>query len=169
MEINIHQAKTHLSKLLERVAAGETITIARAGVPIARLVAIEPSGGRPLGLDQGRYEVPEDFDAPLPRGVLKAFGMAEAKRPKKGTRRRIDLPHNSEKASVGPVPHRELGQQRQLRDEIVPDSPAREGFQDTRGRGVHTSQDSIDEGIAIRLDQSTEQGAKQRVVVVAEY
>jgi prevent-host-death family protein len=42
MEVNIHEAKTHLSRLLQRVAAGEEVTIARSGVPVARLVAVEP-------------------------------------------------------------------------------------------------------------------------------
>ena len=46
MEVNIHEAKTHLSRLLQRVAAGEEVTIARAGVPVARLVAVEPKKRR---------------------------------------------------------------------------------------------------------------------------
>ena len=74
MEVNIHQAKTHLSKLLRRTMAGEEIIIARAGVPIARLVSIERGrGARPLDLDHGVFEVPEDFDAPLPPHLLAAF------------------------------------------------------------------------------------------------
>jgi prevent-host-death family protein len=74
MEVNIHHAKTHLSSLLQRVAAGEEITIARAGVPIARLVALERARARrPLDLDRGVYTVPEDFDAPLPPEILAGF------------------------------------------------------------------------------------------------
>jgi prevent-host-death family protein len=74
MEVNIHQAKTHLSRLLQRVGAGEEITIARAGVPIARLVALETARARrPLDLDRGVYAVPEDFDAPLPAEILAGF------------------------------------------------------------------------------------------------
>jgi prevent-host-death family protein len=74
MDVNIHQAKTHLSKLLRRTMAGEEIIIARAGVPIARLVSIERARTPfPLGLDRGAYEVPEDFDAPLPHEVIAAF------------------------------------------------------------------------------------------------
>jgi prevent-host-death family protein len=75
MEVNIHQAKTHLSRLLQRVAAGEEVTIARAGVPVARLVAVEPEKRkiRPLGMDRGRVWVADDFDAPLPDALLKAF------------------------------------------------------------------------------------------------
>ena len=75
MEVNIHEAKTHLSRLLRRVAEGEEITIARAGVPVARLVAVEPEKKkiRPLGMDRGRVWVADDFDAPLPDDLLKAF------------------------------------------------------------------------------------------------
>jgi prevent-host-death family protein len=74
MQVNIHNAKTHLSRLLRHVAEGEEITIARGGVPIARLVPVETRQmRRPLGLDRGVYEVPEDFDAPLPAKVLAAF------------------------------------------------------------------------------------------------
>jgi len=74
VEVNIHEAKTHLSRLLSRVAAGEEVVIARAGKPVARLVAIRrPKGKRPLGVDKGLFEVPKDFDAPLPDDVLLAF------------------------------------------------------------------------------------------------
>ena len=81
MEVNIHQAKTHLSRLLQRVTGGEEITIARAGVPVARLVAVEaPRTPRPLGMDRGRFKVPEDFNAPLPDEVLALF---EGRKPKR--------------------------------------------------------------------------------------
>jgi prevent-host-death family protein len=74
MEVNIHEAKTHLSRLLQRVAAGEEITIAKAGVPVARLVAPEPTKKtRPLGMDRGKIWIADDFDAPLPDDLLKAF------------------------------------------------------------------------------------------------
>ena len=75
MEVNIHQAKTHFSRLLQRVAAGEEVVIARAGVPVARLVAVEPQRGkvRPLGMDKGRIWIADDFDAPLPDDLLKEF------------------------------------------------------------------------------------------------
>jgi prevent-host-death family protein len=80
MDVNIHHAKTHLSRLLQRVAAGEEITIARAGVPIARLVSVEPKRvPRLLDLDRGVYEVPEDFDAPLPAEVLATFTLKPTK------------------------------------------------------------------------------------------
>jgi prevent-host-death family protein len=70
---NIHEAKTHLSKLLERVAAGEEVIIAKSGVPVARLVPAAPVHERPLGTEKGRVFVADDFDAPLPKDLLKAF------------------------------------------------------------------------------------------------
>ena len=73
MEINIHEAKTQLSQLLRRVAAGEEIVIARSGKPIARLVPIEKTPQRLIGLDEGLFKVPDDFDDPLPADVLAAF------------------------------------------------------------------------------------------------
>lgn len=72
--INIHEAKTHLSRLLEEVAAGEEIIIAKAGKPMARLV---PLGVMPkrrqLGIFKAQLNVPDDFDAPLPDEVLASF------------------------------------------------------------------------------------------------
>lgn len=73
MDVNIHEAKTHFSKLLRRVAAGEEVVISRAGKPIARIVPINAHGQRTFGLDRGRFEVPEDFDAPLPDDLLDSF------------------------------------------------------------------------------------------------
>lgn len=72
-EVNVHEAKTHLSRLLRKVAAGEEIVIARAGVPVARLVPVEKGPRRVFGIDRGRFQVPEDFDAPLPEDVLREF------------------------------------------------------------------------------------------------
>ena len=71
--VNIHEAKTHLSKLLERVEAGDEIIIARAGQPIARLIPFARAGKRALGLDAGRGAIAADFDAPLPDDVLADF------------------------------------------------------------------------------------------------
>jgi len=73
VEVNIHEAKTHLSRLLQRVAAGEEVTIARSGVPVARLVAVEPKAKRPLGFARGEIWIADDFDAPLPDDLLKLF------------------------------------------------------------------------------------------------
>ena len=63
--VGVHEAKTHLSRLLERVELGEEIEIARRGQVIARLVPVRPSAVRELGFDRGRYEFPEDFDEPM--------------------------------------------------------------------------------------------------------
>lgn len=72
---NVHEAKTNLSKLLERMADGEEIIIARAGVPVARLVPVAvPSAERPLGSERGAVLIADDFDAPLPPDLLDAFG-----------------------------------------------------------------------------------------------
>ena len=73
--VNIHAAKTHLSRLLERAAAGEDIIIAKAGTPLAKLAPLSPPGAkkRRLGLLAGRMKVPADFDAPLPSDVVEAF------------------------------------------------------------------------------------------------
>ena len=71
---NVHEAKTHLSRLLDRVAAGEEVLIAKAGVPVARLVRVVlPAEARPLGTETGRIFVADDFDAPLPADVLDSF------------------------------------------------------------------------------------------------
>jgi prevent-host-death family protein len=76
MEVNIHEAKTHFSRLIQRVAAGEEITIARAGKPVARLVAIEAQT-RPLGFAREEIWIADDFDAPLPDDLLKEFDGGE--------------------------------------------------------------------------------------------
>lgn len=68
----MQEAKTHLSRLLERVAAGEEIVLARAGTPIARLVPIAVIPRRP-GRGKGRITMADDFDAPLPNELLDAF------------------------------------------------------------------------------------------------
>ena len=66
--VNIHDAKTHFSRLIERVQQGERITIAKDGVPVAILTPLPPQrpSRRPLGLDQGRVIIRDDFDDPLP-------------------------------------------------------------------------------------------------------
>jgi prevent-host-death family protein len=68
MEVNIHEAKTHLSRLLERVAMGEEVIIAKAGKPVAKLVGLaEPNKRRVLGSAAGEFTVPDDFNDPLPK------------------------------------------------------------------------------------------------------
>ena len=72
--VNIHEAKTHLSRLLKRVAVGEQIIIARAGTPIARLTPYKDQGHeRVAGRDRGLFTVPDDFNAPLPDEVIETF------------------------------------------------------------------------------------------------
>lgn len=70
----MHEAKTTFSRLLRRVAAGDEITITSSGKAVARLVPAHPPSRREFGLDRGVFEVPEDFDAPLPDDVLADFG-----------------------------------------------------------------------------------------------
>ena len=73
-EVNVHEAKTHLSRLLARAAAGEEIVIARGGKPIARLIPFEePLEDRVPDQDRGKVRIAEDFDAPLPADLLAAF------------------------------------------------------------------------------------------------
>jgi prevent-host-death family protein len=74
--VNLHAAKTHFSRLVDEAAAGEEIIIAKAGKPMAKLVPLTATEDRPkriLGLLEGRLNVPDDFDAPLPDGLLDAF------------------------------------------------------------------------------------------------
>jgi prevent-host-death family protein len=73
VQCNVHQAKTHLSRLLEQVEAGEEVIIARAGRPIARLVPYEPAAEpRQPGAMRGRIAMSPDFDA-TPEWLLDEF------------------------------------------------------------------------------------------------
>jgi prevent-host-death family protein len=73
-QVNIHQAKAELSKLVERAEAGEEILIARAGGPVAKLVPLgRGQGRRKLGLLDGKFSIPDDFNKPLPSSILRAF------------------------------------------------------------------------------------------------
>jgi len=75
MTVNVHEAKTQLSRLLRRVTMGEEVVIAKAGKPVARLV---PYTAKPVrrvaGSAQGQVWMAPDFDAPLPEEILEAFG-----------------------------------------------------------------------------------------------
>jgi prevent-host-death family protein len=72
--VNIHTAKTHLSRLLNEVAAGEEVVIAKAGKPVARLVPFDPRREpRQPGLMKGEIWISEDFDDPLPEEIMAAF------------------------------------------------------------------------------------------------
>ena len=72
--LNIHEAKTHLSRIVEEVAAGKEVIIAKAGTPMARLSPITASvKKKKLGLLKGKIKITEDFNAPLPDAVLASF------------------------------------------------------------------------------------------------
>jgi prevent-host-death family protein len=74
MIVNLYEAKSRLSALVERAAAGEEIIIAKAGHPKARLVPLEPARQlREPGGWEGRVWVADDFDEPLPPDILKGF------------------------------------------------------------------------------------------------
>lgn len=74
MQVNIHEAKTHFSRLLEQAARGEEVIIARAGKPLFRLVPLEsaPKVRKP-GLSEGKIWMSADFDAPLDDDIIKEF------------------------------------------------------------------------------------------------
>ncbi len=69
---NVHEAKTHFSRLLERVAQGEEVIIAKSGRPVAKLVRVAAEPRRP-GRLKGRIRISPDFDDPLPDEILAAF------------------------------------------------------------------------------------------------
>ncbi len=71
--VNVHEAKTHLSRLLEAAAGGQEIIIAKSGKPIARLVPIQQGRMRRKGLLKGRIRIGKLFEALLPQGVILSF------------------------------------------------------------------------------------------------
>jgi len=71
--VNVHEAKTQFSKLLERAHRGETIVLAKAGKPYARLVPLETRGPRKPGALKGRITIGPDFNAPLPEEIIATF------------------------------------------------------------------------------------------------
>ena len=74
--VNIHEAKTHLSRLLERAARGETIVIAKAGKPVARLTPLETreeTAKRRTGFMEGQVKVPDDFDTMFADEIERMF------------------------------------------------------------------------------------------------
>jgi antitoxin (DNA-binding transcriptional repressor) of toxin-antitoxin stability system len=73
-KVNIYEAKTRLSQLVEEAASGRDVVIARAGRPVARLTRlVGTTHKRRLGLLNGRFRIPDDFNRPLPDDVLRAF------------------------------------------------------------------------------------------------
>jgi prevent-host-death family protein len=74
MQVNIHEAKTHFSRLLARVKEGEEVIIARAGVPVARMIPVTDRPARRVpGSARGWLTVAPDFEEPLPESILEAF------------------------------------------------------------------------------------------------
>jgi len=72
--VNVHEAKTHLSRILDRVSAGEEIVIAKAGKPVARLVPVAVTAtARVAGTYAGKIQIADDFEAPLPDDELEGF------------------------------------------------------------------------------------------------
>lgn len=75
IEVNVQEAKTHLSRYLSRIEKGEVVVICRRNVPVAeiRSVVQKPSKKRPIGVAKGRFEVPDSFFDDLPDDVLAGF------------------------------------------------------------------------------------------------
>lgn len=73
--VNIYQAKTQLSKLIEQAAGGQDVIIARGGKPVARLTQLQAEAPRKIqfGLLKGKVKIARDFDAPMPDEVLGQF------------------------------------------------------------------------------------------------
>lgn len=75
VKLNIHEAKTHLSRYLARLARGESILLCKRNVPIAEIrpIAANRKTKRPVGLAKGKFKVPPEFFEPLPADVLDSF------------------------------------------------------------------------------------------------
>ncbi len=74
MQVNIHEAKTHFSRLVSKVLSGEEVIVAKNGTPLVRITAISaPNGLRTPGLSKGAADIAVDFDEPLPDEVLREF------------------------------------------------------------------------------------------------
>jgi prevent-host-death family protein len=72
-QVGVHEAKTHLSELLRVVAGGQEVDILRNGRPVAKIIPFASRERRAIGIDAGRFVVPDDFDSPLPAEVEAAF------------------------------------------------------------------------------------------------
>ena len=88
MQVNIYEAKTRLSDLVDQASRGETVIIAKAGTPLAKLVPLASGSKRKLvfGLMKGKIRIADDFDAPLPDDILAAFegaGKAAPRAPRR--------------------------------------------------------------------------------------
>ncbi|WP_250291565.1 type II toxin-antitoxin system Phd/YefM family antitoxin [Frankia sp. CiP1_Cm_nod1] len=73
IQVGVHEAKTRLSELLRAVAAGQEVDILRSGKPVAKIIPFAPRSMREIGVDEGRFTVPDDFDAPLPDDIEDSF------------------------------------------------------------------------------------------------
>jgi len=71
--VNIHEAKTHFSKLVEAALKGEEVVIAKAGKPAVKLVAVQSNKSRQFGLLKGKIKIADDFDEPLPEDIIADF------------------------------------------------------------------------------------------------
>ena len=84
MEISVDDAEKHFLRLLQRVEAGEEVTLVRAGIPVARLLPVaRRTGKRELGLDGDSIKIADDFDGPLPDEILAGFLGTEPPRKKR--------------------------------------------------------------------------------------
>lgn len=80
LTVNIHEAKTHLSRLVERAAKGESFVIAKAGKPLVKVVPLDqvPQGkARRLGFMAGQFQVPDDFDRMGSAEIERLFGLGK--------------------------------------------------------------------------------------------
>ena len=75
VRLNVHEAKTHLSRYLDRIARGETILLCKRNVPVAEIrpLPVRREEPRPIGLAKGRFKVPRSFFKPLPDEIVEAF------------------------------------------------------------------------------------------------
>ncbi len=80
IKLNIHQAKTHLSRYLANLKAGETLVICKRNIPVAEVRALPQAGKqkRPIGLAKGQFKVPPSFFEPLPDDIIDAFEGKES-------------------------------------------------------------------------------------------
>jgi len=88
MQVNIYEAKTRLSELVEQARQGETVIIAKSGTPLAKLVALDAGPKRKIkfGLMKGELEITPDFDGPLPDDLLDLFENGPIEPPPDTTR-----------------------------------------------------------------------------------
>ncbi|CAN5118027.1 type II toxin-antitoxin system prevent-host-death family antitoxin [soil metagenome] len=78
--VNIHEAKTHLSKLVEQAAKGESFVIAKAGRPMVKVTSLEPVEVRPvqrIGFMAGQFKMPEDWDSYMKDEIIEMFENSE--------------------------------------------------------------------------------------------